>query len=300
MSKKKKKPNFLIPDASRSGTTTLHFYLKQHPDIFMPKKKELRFFDRNENYKKGISYYKNKFKKHDKEKAIGESSPPYFYKGISFDKNRNYRWNIQDDPPQRIHDKLPNVKLIFTLRNPITRSYSQYWKNLRQGREKKYSFKKAIKEEYTGNRSPENSPMCWIYKNSYATHLKKWYSIFEEEQVKIIIFEKWINNTKSTLKEICNFLEVDSEFEFNEIDKKKNKAKTPRSIKINDWYHEYFKNSFLGRIIKKINLRPGYPKMNKKTKSYATKIFKPKIKKLEEIIDKDLSSWINNTKHETT
>ena len=50
-------PTFLIPGVSRAGTTTLHDYLSEHSDIFMPAEKELRFFDRDENYNRGVEYY---------------------------------------------------------------------------------------------------------------------------------------------------------------------------------------------------------------------------------------------------
>ena len=71
MLNKKKKveenfPNFIIDGVQKSGTTTLHKYINQHPEIFMPtgKHQETNYFDTGENYSKGIKYYKECFKGH--------------------------------------------------------------------------------------------------------------------------------------------------------------------------------------------------------------------------------------------
>lgn len=183
-------PTFLIPGVSRAGTTTLYEYLSEHPDIFIPSQKELRFFDRDENYQRGLDYYEGQFRGHRDQTAIGEVSPPYFYRGITFNKERKFNFDVEDDPPTRIYDAYPNVKIILTLRNPISRAYSQYWKNVRQGRERLYPFDRAIKSEINGDRHHRETAMCCYYKNRYSTHLQQWLDLFDESQILILIFEE--------------------------------------------------------------------------------------------------------------
>ena len=101
-------PDFIIAGASRSGTTSLYYYLSEHPQIFMPKQKELRFFDKDSNYLKGKQYYGRFFA--DSEKTKGEASPPYFYEGITFGKDLKYKFNIEDDAPLRIKKMIPQYK----------------------------------------------------------------------------------------------------------------------------------------------------------------------------------------------
>src|SRR5690348_17021002 len=68
-------PNLLIIGAAKAGTTSLHDYLSEHPDIFMSKHKELRFFDPESRWRLGVEWYKSNF---DSRFAInGESSPRY-------------------------------------------------------------------------------------------------------------------------------------------------------------------------------------------------------------------------------
>lgn len=104
-------PNFLIVGAARAGTTSLYYYLKQHPDVFMSPKKEIDFFDVDKNFEKGLDWYERYFEGYTGQKAIGEASPLYMY---------------LEKVPKRIAKVIPDVKLIFILRNPVDRAYSHY------------------------------------------------------------------------------------------------------------------------------------------------------------------------------
>jgi hypothetical protein len=53
-------PNFIIPEAERSGTTAISSYLDQHPEIFICKMKEPNFFSKN--YHMGLEWYESIFK----------------------------------------------------------------------------------------------------------------------------------------------------------------------------------------------------------------------------------------------
>jgi hypothetical protein len=286
-----RRPTFLIPGASRAGTTTLHDYLSEHDNIFMPADKELRFFDREENYRQGLSYYESQFSGHDGEAAVGESSPPYWYRGIVFDEDREFRFDTDNDPPTRIHESYPDLKIVFTLRNPVTRAYSQYWKNVRQGRERTYPFEAAIREEIEGDRDHRRSAMCWYYKNKYSVHLKKWFDLFGEDQIEIFIFEEWIQDPPTALDEICEFLGVEPPETWADTNRKKNKTKTPKNLRLNEIYHDYLCWTGIGELIYYLNLRVGYPDMDPEMKAYLTKAFESEIEAVEEIIGRRLDVW---------
>jgi Sulfotransferase domain. len=104
-------PNLLIIGSQKAGTTSLHTYLSYHPEIFMSKNKELAFFC-GTNSDKDTDWYRSNFKT---DKAIrGESSMVYThckrYPGV----------------PARIHELIPEAKLIYILRDPISRVLSHY------------------------------------------------------------------------------------------------------------------------------------------------------------------------------
>ena len=106
-----RRPDFIIPGASKSGTTSLYYYLNEHDNIFLPEKKELRFFDKNKNYSKGREYYEKMFSKSSGQEAVGEASPPYFNHGIIYDGQsyKDYEWSPHDDAPSRISKTYPDV-----------------------------------------------------------------------------------------------------------------------------------------------------------------------------------------------
>lgn len=260
----------------------------------MPEQKELRYFDRDKNFTRGTEYYEEQFASYGGEKAVGESSPPYFYKGITFDEEGDYKWETDDDPPGRIRDLLPDIRIILSLRNPISRAYSQYWKNVRQGRERLFPFKAAIKSELEGERNPKNSPLCWVYKNKYSIHIGRWFSLFDRNQIKIIVFEDWVNNVNDTLDEIARFLNIDSSYEFQYTEQRKNVSNVPRSLTINRIYHDHLKGNIFGEIINRINMRHGKPPMDEGTSSFVSEVFESDVRKLENMIDKDLGVWLED------
>jgi hypothetical protein len=285
------RPTFLIPGVSRAGTTTLHDFLSEHPDIFMPADKELRFFDRAENYQRGLDFYESQFSGAQNEAAVGEASPPYWYQGISFDPDREFVFDTDDDPPTRIHEAYPDLKIVFTLRNPVTRAYSQYWKNVRQGRERVYPFSDAIRAEIDGDRDHRETPMCWYYKNQYSVHLQRWVELFGRDQILPLVFENWIQEPEAALNRICEFLGVAPQRNWPHASRQKNKTKTPRNLRINELYHDYLKYTGIGELLYYLNLRSGYPPMDDSMRSYLREVFEPEYDAIESLLDIDLDVW---------
>src|SRR5450432_1398160 len=108
-------PNLIIIGAAKSGSTSLHRYLSIHPEIFMSKEKEIRFFDTREKYgrfNRGVDWYRSHFPV---DKPIrGEASPQY----ALFPK--------LPDVPQHISDTLGTPKIIYIVRDPVERLLSDY------------------------------------------------------------------------------------------------------------------------------------------------------------------------------
>lgn len=296
------RPDFIIPGASKSGTTSLYHYLDEHQNIFLPDGKEIHFFDRNINYRRGTKYYESNFVSTDNKGVSGEITPSYFYKNIIYDQagHDGYRWNPDDDAPSRIYNHYPDLKIILTLRNPITRSYSQFWKNYRQGRERLDSFSAAIRAELNEGRAPEYHPSCWVYRNRYSEHVSYWLDLFDREQILIIIFEEWIANTESTLNKICDFLEVESQKSWSQSDTPRNVGGQPRVVALNRLYQDYIQGTLLGRklqrarithVLDKLNSTKGYPEMSEEARRLLSDEFEPMFDELEEMLGRDLNVW---------
>jgi len=290
-------PNLICPGAAKSGTTTLYDLLKQHPDVLMSSKKETNFFV--QNYQLGGEWYKKTYFSGWKgEKIIGDITPSYMsFKYVA----------------KRIFDMLGNdIKLIFLLRNPVTRAYSHYWMTRRNGLENK-SFEDALLLEEERIRREEYNIIRFGYvqRGLYAEQIKEYLKHFRYENMRFILFEDFICDTKKEMQNIFNFLGIN---DYSKIDysKKSNPAQMPiikpfRKIIVNPdirlklFLKKIFwsKNirrwtaNLTKRIEDKINNRRiDMPQIKEETKEKLKKIFFNDIKQLEKIIKRDLHLWL--------
>jgi len=213
-------PDFLISGFPRCGTTSLFNNLIKHDCILSPLVKEPSFF--NSDYYRGLGWYKSffptKFKKEQLQKKLNSTV-------ITGEATATYAF----DPkcPSRIKEVLPNIKLIFLLRNPIERAFSHYRSIRKRGLES-LSFEEAIKVEE--KRLEGEYQNMLVNKNYYSKKfhfygylsgghyyklLKNWYNEFENEQILILKSEDIFKNPIEQMDKICSFLNI-SQINFQE------------------------------------------------------------------------------------
>ncbi|MBW2940875.1 sulfotransferase family protein [Zhongshania aquimaris] len=204
--------DFFVVGAPKSGTTSLYFYLKQHPQIFLPSKKELHYFSFPELKQResgpGDKYvlrscietveeYLEHYKGSDGLQC-GDISPSYlFHSGSAL----------------RIKEFNPSAKIIILLRNHAEKAFSQYSHLRGVGREA-LGFKEALLAE--DERDKAGYSDFWLYKKStlYAPCVENYLDIFGAESVRVYLFDDLVNDRKKVLTEVCGFLGVDSSFHF--------------------------------------------------------------------------------------
>lgn len=273
-------PNFIIAGAEKSGTSSLAFLLSQHSDIFMPAQKELHFFENDQNFEKGISWYQEQFQGQLSESAVGECTPLYMY-----------------DPraAERIHSLLPDIKLLFILRNPADRAYSNYWHQVRGGKEY-CSFATALRREAKRRRKGIRYDFMYSYtaKGLYCDLLERFTGRFGPDRLLIVTFEDYKNHTEHTLNRICQFLGV---FPFKgpmEWETVKNKSIVPKFPFLQVAARFFLGGSVFFRGIAKVNLWLGgsdYPDMPPDIRAKLVNYFLHDIDRLEKITGMDLSEW---------
>lgn len=202
-----KRPDFIVGGATRSGSEKLRTILGAHPRILIPQNIEERFFRKDMSHAQSASADEAK-------KAAG---------GILHGE-----WEVD---PEKVKKYCPDAKIVFTLRNPVTRAYSQYWKSRSEGKETIQSFEAALDEEISGRRKPETNGKCWIFKNQYQLHLDEWFSLFKREQILILIMEEWIDFPEGGLAPLEQFLELDK---YSLRGLPQNRPRPPRKIGIFD------------------------------------------------------------------
>ena len=203
-------PHFLIIGAQKSGTTSLFSYLKQHPQILMSLWKEVHFFDFN--YEKGESWYLSHFPvtlKVAPGSIVGEASPYHL---------------CHPHSPGRIHDLLPDVRLIAVLRNPTERAISHYFHGVKNGREPlplmkalqaeegriSAEWQKMQQDEFYSSRAHQS--FSYKQRGVYIQQLKRYWKYFEKEQLLAVSSESLFRDPNKTLQEVFRFLGVDLDF----------------------------------------------------------------------------------------
>ena len=205
-------PNFLIVGVPKSATTSLHNYLAEHPQIYMPEKKDLNFFVRKFqaenvagpgdklNYSPnsdGLDEYEELFEDAGDAVAIGESSTSYFYFS---ECSHDIKAALGSD-----------LKIIVVLRDPVERAFSNYMHLVRVGRET-LPFREALQQEE--KRRQEKWSDFWRYKDHslYAERLGRCLGDYGVQRVKIVLYEELSANNLEVLRDVFRFLRVDTDF----------------------------------------------------------------------------------------
>ena len=220
----RRKIDFIIGGTQKGGTTALDYYLRKHPEIGMGKDKELHFFDNEKLFSKSIirySKYNKNFNFKEKKKVYGEATPLYLY------------W---EPSCKRIWEYNPNIKLIFILRNPITRAFS-HWNMEFDRNYDKETFNYAILNE--AQRVKESLPFqsrvySYADRGFYSEQIRRFKRFFDDDQLMFIKYEDFKSNQEKTLLDIFNFLGVNPQnyqFEPKTIHERKKHAEISKDDK---------------------------------------------------------------------
>ena len=295
-------PNFLIIGAAKSGTTALHSYLRQHPDVYMPEKKELSYFSHSitapainklylEEEIKSLEEYICYFSDATTEKAIGEASPMYLYFEIA---------------SVRINSLIPDCKIIAILRNPIERAYSAYLHAVRDWREPAKDFYEALDLEK--NRINEGWSILYHYVNAglYSHQLERYYEIFPSEKILVLLYDDLLSDPKMVFNDIFSFLGVDQNF-FPDTAHHPNVSGKIKSQNFHSFMERFFiydnPIKAISRIIipKKIrqtamsslrSINMEKQKIPDEFRQFLRPKFLNEINSLQQILGRDLSEWI--------
>ncbi len=266
-------PDFIIAGTQKAGTTALQHYLTQHPDIFMARE-ECHYYDKFHHM--GLSWYEEQFRKGNG-KIVGEKTPGYMY---------------HEDIPGRMYEDMPDVKLIFMLRNPVDRAYSEYWMVRLMGDEP-YPFDKAVQQPHRE----------YLSRGLYAQQISRFLECFSQDQMLFIISEDFRENGREWLDKIVEFLGATGHCGFEDLEEK-HVGGHPRSeilLKLTNVPNFLKKRAahpaaklllaYAVRFFRGINKTKGYPPMNPETRRQLEEYFRRPNEKLERIVGVDLSKW---------
>ena len=289
-------PNFFIVGAQKAATTSLHNYLYPHPEIYLPKQKETKFFVDDNRYKKGIAFYESEyFSAWKGEPAVGEADPDYIF--------------FENALKRMAHDiKINSLKFIFLFRNPVERAFSHYLMSYRRGVEP-LCFEEAVTKEpeRIGENYLSRMRYSYVSRGFYMKQVERFLRYADKSQMLFLLTDDLNAGTEDCMKKIYGFLNVSTNFTSPSLKKKFHRAKNARFItlaqrisaetiekkivkKLLPWQGMRRK---LRRKLNDFNLKNGKPKISLSgdMRVKLIKIFYQENKRLSDFIGRDLGRW---------
>ncbi len=295
-------PDFFIVGAAKAGTTSLYAYFKAHPQIFMPEKKEPRYYAYNgekpedfegpgaaqliESIIKDKPTYCKLFEKAASHQIVGEASPAYLYSPIA---------------AKRIARDNPNAKIIAILRDPVERAFSHFLDNVGNGWEPCTDFEQVIEAQLNGARTRWWRKWDYIGHGFYAEQLKRYFECFPLENIKVVRYEHFRDETQRVVCDILKFLNVDDQVELP-LHRRHNVSWVPRYR----WLHRLLSAPLgLKTVVRSVlppearrwlrrrleTLNRSRPVISPAARKRLLEIYLPEIEALERLLGWDLTAW---------
>ena len=285
------RPNFLVVGAAKAGTTSLHEFLGQHPQIFMSANKEPHYFVHGYGVKEWDQYLAL-FEGVTTQKAVGESSTLYL---------------CCEESAEWIKSTLGEIKIIIILREPARRAFSLYGWMVREGYEDAETFAEALRREPARLAAPEfrkNSlqfflDYLYFQTGLYSGQVRRFLEIFGREHVKIFLFEDFTKRPLEVCREIFQFLGVDDQF--TPRVSVQNEGRMPRSISVQHALRSHRLGlqfvprpwrRRLARKLMRLNLRWGKkPELDRPAYEELRGRYADDVRALETLLNLDLARW---------
>ena len=296
-----KKPNFFIVGAPKCGTTALSEYLNSHSNIFITKPKEPEYFNpdiKTIKYTSMEAYLELYATSKPQHSAVGEASSSYL-------SSPNALYNI--------YKFNKNAKIIIMIRNPIDMAYSLFSQLKYQLDEDQEDFEMAWKFQEIRKQGkklpPYNTEPSLLQYGSLCKlgqQLEQTYSIFSKNQVKVIVFDDFLEFTRQVYIDTLLFLGVNDNgrLEFPKINENKSYhfyrlhvfiKRPPSFLKsiINYYKSIQFIKNYTIQKIDEINKRKFQrPPLTAEFRQELADYFRNDVKRLSELLDRDLMHWV--------
>ena len=207
------RPTFLVIGAQKSGTTSLHRHLDDHPAVVCATPKEVHYFDVYST--RSAAWYLTHYplrtrgvalrRQYGVQPAVGELTPCYLF---------------HPRVPERVHAFDPSLRLIAVLRDPVERAYSQYQMQVRK-RGETISFEDALdrEDEYLNRElgrlrddptyvSSTGYRRSYVARGRYAEQLERWLALFARDQLLVLTSEELWADHENAMRAVTGFLGV--------------------------------------------------------------------------------------------
>ena len=179
-------PNFFVIGAMKAGTSSLWQSLRAHPQVYMPDVKELHYFSNPDRQARGFDWYAAHFVAAGDARAIGEASTNYT------------KYPRRAGTPANIAALIPEAKLVYVVREPISRIRSHYL-HVAHGHGERRPLAEAVRAD------PE-----YLNISRYRMQIDQYLEHFDRSQLLVITSEALRADRTHTLDRVFGFLGVDT------------------------------------------------------------------------------------------
>ena len=302
-----RKPNFFIVGAPKCATTAFHYYLQEHPNIFLPRQKEPHYFAtdfRDEKEQRGYirteKEYIDMFRfAEDRHKAVGEASVFYLYSKEAIANILKFN---------------SNAKLIAMVRNPIDLApsfHSQMYFVLEEDQKDFETAWRLQARRLRGECIPKGCPdpvfLQYGALSSLGNQVKRMLDSASRDNVRIIVFDDFVESPLQVYRETLDFLDIpyDGRTSFPKVNENKEyksrlfSAMLRRPPRFVNSFRKWLKRTLriqgtgVWRFLNRINTRPTKrEKLSAEMKAELADYFKDDVALLSEILNRDLSHWL--------
>jgi hypothetical protein len=287
------KPNYFIVGTAKAGTTSIFNVLLKHPEVYVPQNKETYYFGE-------YNYPDSRIEHLHEYKAIFDAAPE---DNVCVEVSTSYLYS--KNAAQQIKAYNPDARIIMILRNPVDRAFSHYLYKLKTDKEKYMSFEEALTAEQ--NRIEKNWPYGYHYASMgfYYDQVSRYLERFVRSNILILFFDDLKNNPYEFYHQMFQFLMVDEEVSIN-YEKKYNISGMFRSKLLMKLLNTdnilkntakrivptRYRRHVSGRL-KDLNInRKKKYQIKPETRNHLCDLFFNDLKKLEALLDTDLSAWL--------
>lgn len=288
-------PDFVIIGAARCGTTSLHAYLRAHPEVFMSPEKETDYFSLGDLPPEDVpvnaaawraktrAEYERFFRDAGSARAVGEASPTYLFYPRS---------------AERMRQAIPDAKVICVLRDPVERAYSHFALARKMGFETVLDFEAAVALE--DERWAHDRSMRFTYTRASLYHdgLLEFVRRYPRERILVLRFEELASDAAAAMRRIHAFIGVAPEF-VADVAIRHNRSMLPKSALVREAFGRPFRlRRFLQRNLPprlvthlgNLIMRPP-PGIATAVRERLLPRFVDDVRRLESLLDRDLSAW---------
>ena len=262
-------PNLIIIGAQKCGTSALHFYLEQHPDISMSRPKELDFFVETKNWRRGLAWYEKKWPVNTL--VRGEASPNYT------------AYPIFPGVAEKMARTVPEAKLIFLVRDPIARIASHYAHNYVLRKEHR-DFRAAIFD----------LSQPYLHRSRYMFQLDQFLPYYNREKILILDSADLRNDRSTALQQVFRFLGVNDCFASDKFEQEKHQtAKKERMNALTAWASHNLPRAVFRRLraILPRGESVAPPRVDEELRAELEQQLKPDADRFRKFCGKSFSHW---------